>query len=154
MVRGPLGGRSGRAVLAGFYAYLLLHTATGAALFLTKLGWTPASVARYYRGDPERFLNPRSFQGLLEVTHFHLFAFGFFYVVVAHLLLHAGLPRALRTALLSGLGAALTADLVAGWLIRYLHPGFAWLKLGAFWGVEALSVVALIALTVSLFRRG
>lgn len=154
MVRGPLGGRSGRAVLAGFYAYLLLHAATGAVLFLTKLGWTPASVARYYRGDPERFLNPRSFQGLLEVTHFHLFAFGFFYVVVAHLLLHAGLPRAVRTALLSGLGLALTADLAAGWLVRYLHPGFAWLKLGGFWAMEAFTVVSLLVLTGALFRKG
>ncbi|RMG90727.1 MAG: hypothetical protein D6708_08020 [Candidatus Dadabacteria bacterium] len=74
--------------------------------------------------------------------------------MVAHLLLHARLPRAVRADLLSGLGLALTADLAAGWLVRYLHPGFAWLKLGGFWGMEAFTVVSLLVLTGALFRKG
>ncbi|NIQ93269.1 MAG: hypothetical protein GWO11_03020 [Desulfuromonadales bacterium] len=36
-------------------------------------------------------ITPRSFQGLLAVTHFHLFAMGLFFVVFSHLLLFSGL---------------------------------------------------------------
>ena len=49
---------------------------TNALLYFSKMGLTAASVVEYYLGSEERFLSPRSYQGLLEVSHFHLFAMG------------------------------------------------------------------------------
>ena len=49
---------------------------TNALLYFAKMGLTPASVVSYYRGNEEQFLSPRSYQGMLEVAHFHLFAMG------------------------------------------------------------------------------
>ena len=44
---------------------------TNALLYFQKMSLDPASVVEYYLGAEERFLTPRSFQGLLEVSHFH-----------------------------------------------------------------------------------
>ncbi|NIQ95481.1 MAG: hypothetical protein GWN87_15710, partial [Desulfuromonadales bacterium] len=86
MMAGP--GQTGlpKTITIFFYAYFLLHWLTGIFMFREKIGFAFADVTRYYLGDPEMFINPRSFQGLLEVTHFHLFAMGLFFVVFSHLL--------------------------------------------------------------------
>ncbi|NOY45523.1 MAG: hypothetical protein GXP50_08755 [Deltaproteobacteria bacterium] len=144
LTRGPMGHGLGRAVLGGFYAYFLAHWLTSLLMFRQKLGFDLEGVVRYYRGDPERFLNPRSFTGLLEVTHFHLFAFGMFFVVFGHLVVFSGIPRRLQGLLVGAVGFFLIGDLAAGWLVRFVAPGFAWLKLGCFWGLQATSL-ALVA---------
>ena len=40
---------------------------TNALLFFHKMSLTPASVVAYYLGDEEKFLSPRSYQGLTRV---------------------------------------------------------------------------------------
>ncbi|WP_025323205.1 hypothetical protein [Deferrisoma camini] len=154
LTRGPMGRGLGRAVLGGFYAYFLAHWLTSLLMFRQKLGFGFEGVVRYYRGDPERFLNPRSFTGLLEVTHFHLFAFGMFFVVFGHLAVFSGLPRRLQGLLVGALGLFLTGDLAAGWLVRYVAPGFAWLKLACFWGLQAASLALVGALLWRWCRPG
>ena len=57
---------------------------TNALLYFHKMSLHPSSVVRYYLGAPEEFLNPRSYQGLLEVSHFHLFAMGMLLLVLTH----------------------------------------------------------------------
>ena len=44
---------------------------TNALLYFQKMSLTYTSVVEYYLGSEERFLSPRSYQGLLEVSHFH-----------------------------------------------------------------------------------
>ena len=39
----------------------------------------------YYLGNEALFTSPRSYQGLLEVSHFHLFAMGMLLLVLTHL---------------------------------------------------------------------
>lgn len=141
------------AILGFCYFYFLLHWGTGLVMFLNKLGFSPMSVARYYRGDPELFLNPRSFSGLLEVTHFHLFAMGLFFVVFCHLLQFTPTSRAWRNTLTSLLAAAILGDLVSGWLVRYVAAGFAWFKLGDFVLLQGVSLVLLAALAWAHLRR-
>ena len=151
MTTGP--GEKGlpRCILGFFYLYFFLHWGTSILMFWKKLGFSLASITRYYLGDAELFMNPRSFDGLLEVTHFHLFAMGFFFVVFSHLLLFAPWPGQLKKLLIFLLAISLLADMGAGWLVRYLHAGFAVLKLGAFWLLQGVSFTLLIGLTIGVF---
>ncbi len=154
LTQGPSRRPLGRTILALCHVYFLLHWLTGIFMFREKLGFSPAAVTRYYLGDPERFMNPRSFQGLLEITHFHLFAMGLFFMVFTHLLLFTPLRPALQTLLTWLLFAGLSADLAAGWLVRYLHPAFSYLKLAGFWTLQGASLALLLALLAALTNPG
>jgi hypothetical protein len=60
---------------------------TNTLLYFNKMSLSYSSVVEYYLGSEERFLQPRSYQGLLEVSHFHLFAMGMLLLVLTHLML-------------------------------------------------------------------
>lgn len=153
MMSGPGGQPLARTILLFFYGYFLLHWVTGIFMFREKLGFRYDSVVRYYLGDPEMFMNPRSFIGLLEVTHFHLFAMGLFFVIFSHLLLFTPFREQFKGILIRLLAAAILADMAAGWLVRYAGAPFAWLKLGAFWLLQGTSLVLLLGLILVSVRK-
>lgn len=126
---------------------------TNALLYFQKMSLDPASVVEYYLGAEERFTTARSFQGLLEVSHFHLFAMGMLLLVLTHLMLFV--PLADRTKLLLIVSPFVSAllDEGAGWLVRFVHPGFAWLKVLGFLALQT-SLAALILLSLWAVFRG
>lgn len=142
-----------KVILAFFYLYFLLHWFTGILMFHNKLGFSYQGVVRYFLGDLEQFMNPRSFVGLLEVTHFHLFSMGLFFVVFTHLLMFSSLKDGIKATLIWLLGVSLLADIASSWLIRYVAAPFAWLKLGSFWILQAVSLVLLLGLLGALFLK-
>lgn len=56
-------------------------------MFFHKMSLAPQSVIDYYLGSEEKFTKPISYQTLLEVSHFHLFAMGMLVLTLTHLLL-------------------------------------------------------------------
>ena len=59
-------------VIVVLYAlYVGLLWVTNALLYFEKMTLDPASVVNYYLGNEDQYLSPRSYGGLLEVTHFH-----------------------------------------------------------------------------------
>jgi hypothetical protein len=153
MMHGPGRNPLSQTILGFFYGYFILHWLTGVALFWKKLGFAAASVKRYYLGDPDLFMNPRSFEGLLEVTHFHLFAMGMFFVVFAHLVSFAPFRDSLKSLLVWTLAVTLLGELSAGWLIRYVSPMFVWLKLTSFWLLQTTSLVLFVGLLGEMLWR-
>ncbi len=140
-----------RLIIVSFLIYGVALWVTNALLYFQKMGLTYQSVSEYYLGSEARFLQPRSYQGLLEITHFHLFAMGIFILTMAHLLLFV--PLRARTKLwviclsfLAGL-----ADEGAGWLTRFAHPAFAYAKIGAFLLLQTTLAVLLVAVAVAAF---
>lgn len=112
--------------------YIAVLWVTNILLYVEKIGFTYASVIEYYLGAEEEFKNPVSYRGLLEVTHFHLFVFGMALLLMNHLTVFTGLSQSIKLSLiiisfLSGLG-----DMGAGWLIRFVSPSFAYLKIVSF----------------------
>jgi hypothetical protein len=73
---------------------------TNLGLYFTKMNLSYASVVSYYLGSEERYLEPRSFQGLLEVSHFHLFAMGMLLLVLTHLMLFVPVRNGIKAALI------------------------------------------------------
>jgi hypothetical protein len=120
---------------------------TNALLYFSKMSLSAASVVEYYLGSEERFLSPRSYQGMLEVAHFHLFAMGMLLLVLTHLMLFVPLRPRTKAWLIALPFVAALLDEGAGWAVRFVHPGFAWAKIGGFLLLQG-SLGALIVLAL------
>jgi len=120
---------------------------TNALLYFEKMDLTPASVVSYYLGNEELFLSPRSYAGMLEVAHFHLFAIGMLLLVMTHLMLFVPLRNTTKAWLIAAPFVAAALDEGGGWLVRFAHPAFAWVKIAGFLLLQG-SLAALIVLSL------
>jgi hypothetical protein len=120
---------------------------TNALLYFSKMDLRPGSVVAYYLGSEEQFLSPRTYQGLLEVSHFHLFAMGLLLLVLTHLMLFVPIRGGLKAWLIAVPFLSGFLDEGAGWLVRYAHPGFAYLKIAGFLLLET-SLAFLVAVSL------
>jgi hypothetical protein len=136
-----------------YVVYVAGLWATNALLYFAKMSLDPASVVAYYLGSEERYLEPRSFQGLLEISHFHLFAMGMLLLVLTHLMLFVPVGNGTKAALIVVPFASALLDEGAGWLVRFVHPAFAWLKVAGFVLLQA-SLAALIGVALWAVFRG
>lgn len=133
-------------ILVFTLVYVLLLWVTNLLLYSERIGFAYDAIVNYYLGSEEEFKNPVSYIGLLEATHWHLFVFAMALLLVNHLTVFSNLNQFLKLFLiivsfLSGLG-----DMSAGWLIRFVSPSFAYLKL---WSFIAFQISFLILLVFS-----
>jgi hypothetical protein len=119
-------------IVALYASYVSALWLTNALLYFHKMGLTPSSVTDYYLGNEAIFTSPRSYQGLLEVSHFHLFAMGMLLLVLTHLMLFVPVSNRLKAWLIVVPFFSAILDEGAGWLVRFGHPAFAWAKIGGF----------------------
>lgn len=134
-----------RLILGAFLGYVLVFWVTNALLFFAHMDLSYASVVSHYLGDESSFRTPRSYLVLLEISHFHLFAMGILVLTMTHLVLFVPLPIGLKAVLIaSSFGSALL-DEASGWLIRFVHPDFAYLKIASFLALQ-VSLGALVVL--------
>ena len=145
-----------RLIIVSFLLYGAALWVTNALLYFNKMSLSYRSVVEYYLGSEARFLQPRSYQGLLEVTHFHVFAMGIFILTLAHLTLFVPLRPRTKLWLICLSFFAGIADEAAGWLTRFVHTGFAYAKIGAFLllqGTLAVLLVAVLVVALGGFRN-
>jgi hypothetical protein len=134
-------------IVALFCLFVIGLTITNALLFFSKMGLTAASVIEYYLGSEERFLSPRSYQGLLEVSHYHLFAMGILLLVLTHLMLFVPLKNETKAWLIVVPFLAALLDEGSSWLVRFVSPHFAYAKIAGFLLLEA-SLIVLVAVSL------
>ena len=135
-------------VIVLLYAiYVGMLWLTNALLYFNKMSLAPSSVVAYYLGSPEQFTSPRSYQGLLEISHFHLFAFGMLLLVMTHLMLFVPLSGRAKAWLISVPFFAGLLDEGAGWMVRYGGEAFAIVKVAGFLLLQA-SLAVLIVVSV------
>jgi hypothetical protein len=111
-----------------------------------EMGLSYKGVVEHYLGSPEKFTHPKSVRGLMEVSHFHLFAMGIFLVALMHLLLFVPINGALKMILIVGAFSSAFLDEASGWLIVFVSPIFAYLKIASF-VVLQLSLIVTIGLS-------
>lgn len=143
-----------RLIMAMFMVFMLLFVVSSAALYFTKMDLDPASVIRYFLGEPgvEFGLPPRPYKALLETSHMHLFAMGMLVMVLTHLLLFVPIKPALKGwAVLIAFSSTLVNE-ASNWLVRFVSPSFAWLKIGSFVLME-LSLLALVLMMAVYIAR-
>lgn len=143
------------ALVLMFLGYILLLWISNGMMYFHRMDLSADSVVAYYLGSEEDFTQPKSYQSLLEVTHFHLFAMGMLIVTLTHLMLMTDLPVLLKVWLSALVYVSAIADEVAGWLVRFVHPYFAYFKIGSFLLLELSlgALVILVSLSLIQSRR-
>lgn len=139
-----------KVIVCCFLAYTFILWVTNAGLYFSKMNLFPSSVIDYYLGNEERYQQPRSFVGMLEVLHFHSFSMGILLLTLTHLLLFVPLSPRLKafgiaSAFVSGIGGELS-----GWAVRFVHPLFAYSKVFFFVALESVLLVLMLAVLRAL----
>ncbi len=138
-------------IVALYALYVSALWVTNALLYFSKMSLSYASVVAYYLGSEQRFLPPRSYQGLLEVSHFHLFAMGTLLLVLTHLMLFVPLKNGTKAWLIALPFLSGFLDEGSGWLVRFVHPGFAYLKIASFLLLQGSLAALIIAALWAVF---
>ena len=140
-------------IVVFFLLYMAVFWFTNAFLYFQKMGLTYQSVVEYYLGSEEKFLQPRSYQGLLEISHFHLFSMGILMLTLTHLLLFVPVQPKWKAVLICASFGSAFLDEVSGWLIRFVHPWFALLKIASFVTLQATLLVVMGCTLFALFMQ-
>lgn len=135
-----------------FLGYIVLLWFSNGLMYFHHMDLTPGSVVAYYLGSEEQFTQPRSYDGMLEVSHFHLFSMGMLVVTLTHLMLMTDFSVRWKIGVSLSTYVSAIADEAGGWLVRFVHPGFAYFKIGAFLLLELSLAVLLVVVIFSLLR--
>ncbi|MEP7132479.1 MAG: hypothetical protein ABI914_04895 [Acidobacteriota bacterium] len=130
-------------LLAGFWW-------TNAILFVSRLGLTPASIAAYYRGSDADFRAPRTAGAMLEVTHGHLPMMALVLLLLTHLLIFAPWSRRAKITMIAISFLSALVEEGSSWLVRFVDPRFAWLKLASFLTLQGALAFLLAGLLLFL----
>ena len=130
-------------LLSGFWV-------TNFALFFSRLGFTAASIAAYYRGSEAEFRPPRTAGAMLEVTHGHLPVMAIVLLLLTHLMIFAPWSRRARITMIAVAFFSALFEEGSGWLVRFVDPRFAWLKLASFWTLQGILAFLLVGLVMFL----
>ncbi|MGH7495597.1 MAG: hypothetical protein ACREOO_24825 [bacterium] len=131
---------------------LLAFWASNFALYFAEMNLLPQSVVNYYLGSEAEYRLPRTYQTMLEVTHVHLPMMAVIMLLLTHLLIFVPLPTRLKAGIIVTTFASALAFEAAGWLVRFVHPAFAWLKIAGFLLLQATIGFLLGALALFLWR--
>ncbi len=142
-----------RAIILWFLFYSAGLWLTNALLFFNQMGLRYESVVAFYRGSEEQFLLPRSYKVLLEISHFHLLAMGIFILTLTHLVLFVPFTPRVKYWLIHLTFLSAISDEAAGWLTRFVHPMFAYCKIGAFLLLQTTMAVLIIAVLLAVCRN-
>jgi len=133
---------------------LLAFWISNFALYFAEMSLAPQSVAAFYLGSEADYRLPRTYLTMLEVTHMHLPMMAVVLLLLTHLLIFVPLASRLKTGMIVATFISALGFEAAGWLVRFVHPVFAWLKIGGFLVLQAAIAFLLVALGLYLLRAG
>lgn len=131
---------------------LLAFWATNFGMYFSRMTLRPSSVAAYYNGSEQDFRPPRSAASMTETTHMHLPMMGIVLLFLTHLVIFVPMPRGAKVAFIVGAFASAALDEGAGWLVRFVSPSFAVLKVVGFVGLQSALAFLMGALGLFLLR--
>lgn len=120
-------------------------------LLYLKIGFSYESIVEYYRGSEENFREPKSYLGLLEEAHFHFFSMAIILVTLNHLILFTKIKNVWKLVIILASYLSAFGDITSGWLIRYISPSFAYLKLGSVIVLQASFAALLVFVLIFLY---
>ena len=141
-------------VIALLYSsYVALLVVSNFLLYFEKMSLAPASVVAHYLGNEAEFRAPQSYQGMLELSHFHIFAVGMLLMVLTHLMLFIPVSGKAKAWLIAVPFLAGFVNEISGWLVRFVSPNFAIMKVAGFLLLQG-SLIALVIISVwSVFTK-
>ncbi len=133
---------------------LLAFWVTNLAMYFSRMDLTSSSVAAYYNGSEVDFRPPRSLGVMLETAHMHLPMMALLLLVLTHLLIFVPLPRPAKTGFMVAAFVAAVAEEGGGFLVRFVSPALAPVKVVGFLGLQGVLAFLLAALGLHLVRVG
>ena len=127
--------------------FVILLWATNWMLYFDAMDLTTASVVDHFLGNEEEFRAPRTYRGMVELAHFHLFAMGMLMMVLTHLALFVPLRPPWKIALILVPFVSALVSEGSGWLVRFGGAGFAWTKIAGILLLQG-SLAALVAIAL------
>ncbi len=127
--------------------FVILLWATNWMLYFDAMDLTTASVVDHYLGNEEEFRAPRTYRGMVELAHFHLFAMGMLMMVLTHLALFVPLRAQWKIALILVPFVSALVSEGSGWLVRFGGAGFAWTKIAGILLLQG-SLAALVGIAL------
>ncbi len=140
------------ALILMFLGYVALLWISNGMMYFHKMDLTVDSVVAYYLGSEQDFTQPKSYQSMLEVSHFHFFAMGMLILTLTHLMLMTDLPTWMKIWVSGLVYLSAIADELAGWLVRFVHPLFAYFKITAFLMLEFSLALLIFTVSASLIQ--
>jgi hypothetical protein len=131
---------------------LVAFWVTNFAMYFSRMDLRPASVAAYYNGSEEDFRAPRSSASMLETTHMHLPMMALVLLLLTHLLIFVPMGRAAKTAFIVFTFTSALLEEGAGWLVRFVSPQLAFLKIAGFVALQGALLFLLGSLGLFLWR--
>ncbi len=145
-----------RLTLWGTFVFLTGLWTSNFGMYFSRMGLSPSSVVAYYRGSDETFQPARTFGSMVESSHGHFAMMAMVLLVLTHLYVFVPGPKRIKVVFVVGTFAATFLSEVSGWLVRFVHPGFAILKPVAFLTSQAflgLMLGLLVAFLLAAARR-
>lgn len=138
-----------------FLGYILLLWISNGLMYFHKMNLTPASVISYYLGSTEDFTQAKSYQSMLEIAHFHVFSMGLLVLTLTHLMIMTNLSVLVKVWVSGMVYVSAIANEAAGWLVRFVHPHFAYFKIASFMvlQISLVSLIALVSISLLYARR-
>ncbi|MFN7986880.1 MAG: hypothetical protein U0529_05375 [Thermoanaerobaculia bacterium] len=143
-----------RLTLWGTFVFLSGLWLSNFGMYFSRMGLAPASVVAYYRGSDETFEPARTFGSMVEASHGHFAMMAMVLLVLTHLYVFVPGPRRVKAAFVAGTFASTFLSEASGWLVRFVHPGFALLKPVSFLASQAFLGLMLALLAAFLLRAG
>jgi hypothetical protein len=134
-------------VVVLYCLFVILLWLTNWMLYFDAMDLTTASVVDHYLGNEEQFRAPRTYRGMLELAHFHLFAMGMLMMVLTHLALFVPVSTRWKIALIVIPFFSAIASEGAGWLVRWGGAQFAWTKIAGLLLLQG-SLAALVGIAL------
>lgn len=131
---------------------LLAFWVTNLGMYLSRMDLTPRSVAAYYNGSEEDYRPPRSLASMIETTHAHLPVMGIVLLLLTHLAIFVPMPSAAKRGFIVTAFASAVLEEGAGWLVRFVSPAWAPLKVAGFLGLQASLAFLILAVAAFLVR--
>ncbi len=135
-----------RLTLAFTLVLLLGFWATNLGIYFSRMSLRPSSVVSYYNGSEEDFRPPRSAASMLETTHMHLPMMGMVLLFLTHLVIFVPLARGVRVGFIVTTFVSALLEESSGWLVRFVSPSFALLKVVGFVGLQVAILFLIVAL--------
>lgn len=133
------------ALLVGFWI-------TNIAMYFNRMSLTPESVVAYYNGSEEDFRPARSTGSMIETTHMHLPVMAVVLLVLTHLLIFIPMRNGAKVGFIVATFLFAALEEGGGWLVRFVNPAFAPLKIVGFLGLQCAIAFLLAVLAIFLWR--
>lgn len=141
-------------IIVLYCLFVALLWVTNWMLYFDSMDLTTASVVDHYLGNEEEFRSPRTYRGMVELAHFHLFAMGMLLMVLTHLALFVPVRIGVKIALIVVPFFAALFEESAGFLIRWVGPQYAWTKIAGMLLLQT-SLAALVVICLwAVFAGG